>query len=204
MLYHSKKPTVHYLLPEDYLFPPGDFEIFSTKSEKVLVDKTDILKYKIGSGEAMKLLTSELNDQIGAFIKGVKDVASKISDSKEKSTEDIDNAEKKEPESDTTDSISEKISGGIEFLSLSTQVMKVFWKIAKTDDEEELQALKKEMTSLKKSFQEKGYEPNDDFEEVPFKLKEKYKTEEKLKEFRESAKEFETIFGKLKKGRKPD
>lgn len=204
MLYHSKKPTVHYLLPEDYSFPAGDFEIYSTKSKKVLVDKNDVLSYKIGNAEAMKLLTSELNFQIGDFIKGVKNVASKISESKRTSNEPKNKASNKTSETKEDETLSSKITGGFEFLTLTTKVMQVFWKIAKTDNEEELQSLKKEMNALKKTFQEKGYEPNDDFENVPFKLREKYKTEDKLNGFREGAKEFETILRNLKKDRKKD
>jgi len=195
MLYHSKKPTVHYLLPEDYSFPEGDFEIYSTKSKKVLVDKKDVLTYKIGNTEAMKLLTSELNTQIGDFMEGIKNIAAKVSPNKKDAEHTT--SETNTSNSNHEDSFTEKLSGGLDFLSLSTQVMKVFWKIANTNDEDELATLKKEMIALKLTFQEKGYQPNDNFEELPFILKAKYKSDDKLNEFRESAKEFQQIISDL-------
>ncbi|MEZ4875167.1 MAG: hypothetical protein R2793_06895 [Flavobacteriaceae bacterium] len=200
MLYHSKKPTVHYLFPKDYHFPPGDFELFSTKSKKILVDKNAILDYKIGNAEAMKLLTAELNTQVGDLMKGIQKVASKIS-----AKEDPTQKEKESPSEEKKDaSIAGKIAGGLEFFTLSTKVMTVFWKIAKTDDEQELALLKTEMHSLKKQFQEKGYSPKEDFEEVPFKLKEKYQKNGDLEGFRNAAKEFENLLKGTRKGTKQD
>ncbi|WP_103069650.1 Hsp70 family protein [Aquimarina sediminis] len=189
MLYHTKKPTVHYLFPKGYIFPMGDFEIYSTQGEKKLVEKSAITSFKISDIEAMALLTGELKGKVNLLMDGIKNIASDVS-----STENT--SEKKEKSKNET--TFEKITQGIEFFKLTTKTMSLFWKINTSNNEAELLKYKQEMIDMKNVFEEKGYELPEDFEEIPFQLKEKYKEEGKLNNFQEAAAEFKKAFSNIK------
>ncbi|MGB0789399.1 MAG: hypothetical protein ACPGQR_07665 [Marinirhabdus sp.] len=194
MLYHSKKPTTHYKLPDNFLFVEGGFEVFSIKGEKKMVAKETVLPYKISNTEAFSILSGTLKGQFQNLKKGLENMAEKASPPTEKNKKGQNNRTEK------TEEFSEKIKSGVEFLKLSTKTMGVFWKIANTDNFDELETLKNEMKQLKKSFTDLGYPPNDDFVETPFNLKEKYAAEGKLDGFHEAATAFKKTLHNLKKG----
>lgn len=186
MLYHSKKPTVHYVFPKEYIFPKGDFDIYDTTGAKKSVNKQAIASYKISNIEAMLLLKDDIKNQVTNFVQGLKRVTNNES------------SESKEPLKEETINISKTINKGMELLTLTTKTMNLFWKIHTTNNDEELVELKQQMIVMKEEFMAKGYPIQANFEEIPFQLKEKYKEEGKLDDFQEAAAEFKKALGDLK------
>ncbi|MAT90383.1 MAG: hypothetical protein CMC35_06785 [Flavobacteriaceae bacterium] len=180
-LFHTKKPRTHYLFPEEYTPPSGQLALFSTTGKKIMVDSESVAAYKISNAKAFGLLTSEIKERVDDLMKGAKTVSEQFTEN---------TASEK---GDTSASFKKKWKEGAAFVGLSNRVMRCFWKIHTTEDEQQLKKLKTEMHDIKLEFEALGYQPKDNFAAIPFELKERYRDNGTLDRFKESATAFERI-----------
>ncbi len=180
-LFHTKKPRTHYLFPEEYTPPSGQLALFNTTGKKVMVDAESVAAYKISNAKAFGLLTSEIKERVDDLLKGAKTVSEQFTENTA--------SEKGDPSA----SFKKKWKEGTTFVALSKRVMRCFWKIHTTEDEQQLRNLQTEMHDIKLEFEALGYEPKENFATIPFELKERYRSNGTLDQFKESAAAFEKI-----------
>ena len=188
MIFLSKFPQKYFHFPENYIFQEGIFTIYSPDRKKKLVDKESIEPYEISYKEAQQYLYKDLNQSISQFIEVVKSKTGQASTKNEEETDYLDSK-----------NLSAKVKEGSAFLGDMADAIKVMWNTTKSDDESIVEQSKEKMKAIRERLKVKGVNVNEDFEEIPARMRKKYSNTDKAYDFKKSASMFEEELSKLKK-----
>lgn len=188
MIYHSKTPRKYYQFPNGFVPPGGSLQLYTPNGKHLLADAAAISSFEISKAEAQQELGAELNRFVDGFLKGFTSKAE---------TDTMQPGGENDTMKGKGASISAKVTEGVDFITDLSGMIRALLAAAATEDEKELATTRLNMREIAERLKERGIPVNDDLENLPFTLKERYRNEGKAANLQKGAAELKAATDKL-------